>query len=42
VSTLLQALDYNKKEIADLFYESEKFEYNSKLINGKQYLTRKL
>jgi DNA-directed RNA polymerase subunit beta len=35
VSTLLQALGYNKKEIADLFYESEKFEYNSKLNKWK-------
>ena len=35
VSTLLQALNYNKKEIADLFYESEKFEYNSKLNKWK-------
>ena len=35
VSTLLQALNYNKKEIADLFYESEEFEYNSKLSKWK-------
>ena len=35
LSTLLQALNYNKKEIADLFYESEKFEYNSKLNKWK-------
>ena len=35
VSTLLQALKYNKKEIADLFYESQKFEYNSKLNKWK-------
>jgi len=35
VSTLLLALNYNKKEIADLFYESEKFEYNSKLNKWK-------
>ena len=34
-STLLQALNYNKKEIADLFYESQKFEYNSKLNKWK-------
>jgi len=35
VSTLLQAMNYNKKEIADSFYESEKFEYNSKLNKWK-------
>ena len=35
VSTLLQALKYNKKEIADIFYESQKFEYNSKLNKWK-------
>ena len=34
-STLLQALKYNKKEIANLFYESQKFEYNSKLNKWK-------
>jgi DNA-directed RNA polymerase subunit beta len=35
VSTLLQAMNYSKKEIADLYYESEKYEYNSKLNKWK-------
>ena len=35
VSTLLQALKYNKKEIADLFYDHQQFEYNSKLNKWK-------
>ncbi len=35
ISTLLQALKYNKKEIADLFYESQEFKYNSKLNKWK-------
>ena len=35
VSTLLQALNYNKKEIANMFYESQKFVYNSKLNKWK-------
>ncbi len=35
VSTLLQALRYSKQEIADLFYESRKYEYNSELKKWK-------
>ena len=35
ISTLLQALKYDKQEIADLFYESQKFEYNSNLKKWK-------
>ena len=34
-STLLQALKYNKQEIANLFYDSAKFEYNSTLKKWK-------
>jgi len=35
VSTLLQALRYSKQEIVNLFYESQKFEYNSTLKKWK-------
>jgi len=35
VSTLLQALNYTKKEIADTFYSNQKFEYNSKVNKWK-------
>ncbi len=34
-STLLQALKYTKQEIADLFYDSHKFEFNSNLKKWK-------
>ena len=35
VTTLLQALKFNKQEIADLFYTSQKYEYISKLNKWK-------
>ena len=35
VTTFLQALKYSKQEIADLFYESAKFKYNSELKKWK-------
>ena len=47
-STLLQALGYKKQEIADLFYESVKFEYDSKRqkwktkFNPENYKVKKI
>ena len=35
VTTFLQALGYNKQEIANLFYENQKFEYNFELKKWK-------